>query len=143
MFVVSQEGAQQFQAGMVGIAAMGAAQVRLMGSPGTPLHTWTLATYLALELPATGGYAAQTIPASFAGWTASVLTAGGRLTSEILTWTFTTALTVYGWFIQFAGTGVCWGGEEFSPAFTFAAGGGVFTWMLPLDLISCPGVASC
>jgi hypothetical protein len=143
MLVVAQEGAEVMLGALAGWGTVGLPEIHLMGTAGTPLHTWTLADYLALELPLTGGYSPQTIPASGAGWSTSVLSAGARLTSIVLTWTFTTGLTVFGWFAKFTGFSLAWGGEEFSPAFTFGSGGGTFTWFLPLDLTSCPGVSAC
>ncbi len=144
MFVVSQEGAQQALSRLVGATTFNTPwEIHLMGTAGAPVHAWTLANYVALELPLANGYNVQTLVPAGADWAITPVASGGLATSIVLSWTFTAALTVYGWFARDPGSGLSWGGEEFSPAFVFPAGGGLFTWKLPLNLVSCPGVSAC
>jgi hypothetical protein len=142
-FVVSQEGASNMLALIVGEATLGTPVVHLMGTAGAPAHFWSLATYAALELPLSGGYAPQGLPSPGGDWTQLAIPSGFQWTSIVLSWTFTAALMVYGYYIEWSGASISWGGEEFNPSFSFPAGGGLFTWQLPLQLISCPGVTGC
>ena len=143
MFVLAQEGAEIWLGSMTGGTGPPYPDIHLMGTAGTPIHTWTAANYAALELPLANGYAPISLATPGSDWTQAAIPAGYQYTSIVLSWTFTAALTVYGWYALFHNISIAWGGEEFVPVFGFPSGGGLFTWQLPLQLISCPGVSAC
>lgn len=143
MLTVTNEGAAALLGAMIGYGSPSDPYVHLMGTAGTPLHSWTESNFAALELALSGGYAPIQLPSPGGDWTPGSVSAGAQATTIVLTWTFTAALTVYGWWFSDSTKTVSWFGDVFTPSYTFPAGGGTFTFQLPLQLLSCPGLASC
>jgi hypothetical protein len=143
MIVVTQEGAAVFWDYILGLALAQNPFCHLIGTPFTPGHTNTLATFAALELPLANGYAPIQLTNPGANWTFAAVAAGTTATYKTLNWLFTGALTVYGYFLSDDSNHISWWGEQLIPAYTFPAGGGPFQLQLPPYLISCPGVSAC
>jgi len=118
--------------------------VHLIGSAYTVLHTSTLSLLAAHELPLSSGYAPIQLGASLGQWSFAPITAGGQATyTGALSWTFSAALSVFGYYLSDDADGLSLWGESFNPYYVFPAGGGTFALTLPPYLISCPGVAAC
>lgn len=143
MFVMSQEGGLGLWKYMLKLLTPNNPTVHLLGTFYNPTHTSTLSNYAANELPETGGYSPQTLSNPGANWSFSDLAAGVQAQYITLSWMFTAALTVYGYYLSDDINLWSWGGELFSVGYVFPSGGGLFTFNLPLYLISCPGVSSC
>ncbi len=143
MMILTQEGAQAFWKYILKITTPPNPYVHLLGTSYANGHGSTLANFLANELPMSSGYAPIQLVNPGSDWTLANVAAGATATYNTLTWTFTGALTVYGYWVSDDTNSWSWWGESLVPAFTFLAAGGVFTLSLPPYLISCPGVSSC
>jgi hypothetical protein len=143
MIVGTLEGAYLFWDYILKITTPNNPYVHLLGSAYTPLHTSTLANFAANQLPLVSGYAPIQLVNPGANWTITYIAAGAQATYTTLSWTFTAALTVYGYYLSDDGAGISWWGEAFIPAYIFPAAGGLFTLSLPPYLVSCPGVSAC
>ena len=141
--VLTQEGGNRLWKWILGIVAPVNPFVHLLGSYYNPLHTSTLSNFTANELPLASGYAPIQLVNPSSDWTLTGITAGEQATYNLLTWTFTGAKSVYGYYVSDDTDTVSIWGEVFGVYYTFPAGGGVFTLSLPPYLISCPGVSSC
>lgn len=136
--VVTQEGATLLWQWMLGILTPTNPIVHLFGSAHTPAHTDTESTYAAIELPSANGYAPIVLTSPGTNWTITPDPVGAKATHTAISWTFTAALTVYGyWLSDNSGTISLWA-EAFNPAYVFLAGGGVFPLTLPPLLFSQP-----
>jgi hypothetical protein len=136
--VATQEGCSRLWLQIWGITALGNPWVHLYGSSHTPAHTDTYSTYSAIELSSGGGYAAQQLTVPGTNWTIATVTAGAQATYITLTWTFTGAESVYGyWLGDSTNTYSLWA-EQFAAAFVFPSTGGTFTLSLPPTLTSTP-----
>jgi hypothetical protein len=143
MFVMSQEGALLLWQYILGIVGIVQPTVHLMGSSYNPLHTSTLTNFAANELAVANGYAPKQLTSPGANWSFTTQAAGELATYLMLSWTFTASLTVYGAYISDDGNLKSWGGQLFTPSYAFPAGGGLFTLLTPLTLLSCPGLSAC
>lgn len=143
MFVLTQEGATIFLKYLLKITVPPNPYLHLIGSPHTVVHTDTLTSLLAVELPLASGYAPVQLTSPGTFWALSNLTAGANALGSTVPWTFTGALSVYGYWLSDDTNMISWGGETFTPSYTFPAGGGPFSMVPNLYQISCPGVSSC
>jgi hypothetical protein len=123
---MSQEGANRLLTWLLGVAAPILPTVHLLGQPYTPLTTSLLTNYAANQVGPGIGYAPVQLTSPRASWTVSGLQEGAQALYLPVNWTFTAAVTVYGYYISDDNFGVSLWGEALSPAFVYGAGGGVF-----------------
>jgi len=142
-FVLSQEGGVLLWQYILGILSAVNPFVHLLGSTFTPAHTSVLSNFAGHELPLASGYAPIQLTNPGANWTLTPIAAGALATHTILPWTFTGALSVYGYYLSDDTHSISWGGELLADVYTFPSSGGLFTLSLPPYLISCPGVTAC
>jgi len=111
-------------------------KIHLFGAGIIPAHTDTLALYAARELVAPG-YAPIDLMGGSPPWTNGPYTYGATFQHDPVTWTFTGAATVYGYYLadQF-GTWSIWS-EIFGTPYVYGAAGGGFGIQLIPNLISC------
>jgi hypothetical protein len=136
---VTQEGAIRIWQQILGISTIGYPYVHLFGSQHTPAHTDTEATYAAIELAA-AGYAPILLGQPSANWTISAIGAGAQAVYLTVSWTFTAAATVWGyWLSDQTQTYSLWA-EIFLSSFVYGSSGGPFTLQLQPWLASAPTV---
>jgi hypothetical protein len=136
--VLTQEGAKFCLQKTLDIQGSQNLYCHLFGQAYAPLHTDTLSIFVAKELPPTGGYAVMQLANPSANWTFAPVSQGEQATYVPLSWTFTAALVVYGYWLSWDNAGVSWYAEEFGVYYQFPPSGGIFTLSLPPYLISTP-----
>jgi hypothetical protein len=111
--------------------------LRLMGSSHTAVHTDTGASLNAVELPAANGYAPVSL-SDQTQWVFTVQPSGVLVAYPAVTWTFTAALQVYGYYLTDGGGTVSLWAETFGAPYVYPAGGGVFQLQAQATLTSPP-----
>lgn len=112
------------------ILPLGDWQLRLYGNAYTPVVTSVPSDFT--ELVA-AGYAA--IPEPIVNWTISTTATGAQAVMMTAFWTFLGAATIYGYYLDDAGSAILLGAEEFTGGpITFGSGGGTLTLDVTLIL---------
>lgn len=139
--VATLEGELALWGQILSINSIGYPVLHLFNQPHTPLHTDTAATYAAIEGGPPGyGPVALTQPAAnwtFQDWPVPPPFTAVLATYQPITWQFTGAGTIYGYFVTAEGSNVALWGEALGP-FIFTALGGTFTLQLMPWLASQP-----
>ena len=135
--VQTQEGAEYVWQVVLGAHPGPGLRVHLLGSPYTPAHNSTEASFAAAEL-AVAGYAPLALGPGLTGWTVIPIAQGGQATNQQAQWAFGAACTVYGGWMELIGTGYSWFGWLFDSPFIFGAAGGPFYLVASPTLISVP-----
>lgn len=139
--VMTEEGALRLLQWMLGAARKVLPYVHLLGQPYTPHETSTISTLAANEVGPAVGYSAQQIVNPTGNWTLSQITAGAAGQFLTLTWTFTAAVTVYGYYLSDDSLPVSLWAELLGSAYVWSAAAPVFGLQLALQLINLPGVS--
>lgn len=135
--VATQEGCSALWRQLLGLYAIGAPVVRLLGQAYLPQHTDTLATYAALEVQGSG-YAPVQLANPFPNWQVTQLPNGAQAAYPVLSWSFTGPVSVYGyWLNDASGTYSLWA-EALAQPFVLGASGGPFQLQLAPTLTSQP-----
>jgi hypothetical protein len=139
MIVVTQEGASRLWLQVFGIASIGYPYVHLYSNNYSPQHTDTYSTYAPHELSG-GGYSPIQLVNPSANWTIAAIGAGAQASYVMITWTFTGAQTLWGyWLSDGTNTYSLWA-EQFASSFVYGSGGGTFLLQLQPWLASQPSV---
>lgn len=136
--VVTQEGAGVLWNQILGIASIGHPYLHLFGSAHSPAHTDYEAIFHAIELPTAAGYAPILITPP--GDIASIapITPGALMTTVPFVWYFTTAYTVYGYWLSDQTNTYSLLAEELAVVYTWTPGPWSFQLTLPIWLASQP-----
>jgi len=111
--------------------------VHLIGGNHVVIHADTEASLAAVEL-AVAGYAPITLTSPGPNWTLSTLADGAQAVHTPLSWAFTGACLVYGYWLSDQTNTYSLLGETFSAPFTYGAAGGPFTLNLTSYIVSQP-----
>lgn len=137
--VVTQEGALRIWSQIFGISSIGYPYLHLFSTQHTPAHGDTEATYAAIEL-VVSGYAPFALTQPPVNWSLAAIGAGAQATYTTVSWTFTAAATVWGyWLADQTNTYSLWA-EVFPTSFVYGSQGGVFSLQLVPWLASYPDV---
>lgn len=139
--VLTQEGGPRLLGWMLGAAKTVLPFVHLLGQPYAPHETSTISQLAANEVGAGVGYAAQQLVNPTGNWTLSQITAGASGQYRVLTWTFTAAVSVYGYYVSDDSIPVSLWAELLGSVYTWSAAAPVFGLQLNLQLINLPGVS--
>jgi len=138
--VVTQEGALALWQQILDIGGgIGFPVLHLLGASYAPLHTSTLANFAANEL-AVAGYAPVSLINPTTDWSLTPIGAGNQAQYLLITFTFTAACTIYGYYLSDSADSVSLWGEEFSTPFVYGTLGGSFGIQLINWLASQPSV---
>lgn len=135
--VATQEGCMALWQQLLGLYAIGNPVVRLLGQAYAPQHTDTLATYAPLEVVG-AGYAPIQLANPRPNWQITPLPNGAQAAYPTLSWSFTAAVTVYGYWLNDATATYSLWAEAFASPFVFGPAGGVLNLTLPPTLTSQP-----
>lgn len=136
--VLTQAGGLVMWQQCLNIVQFGNPTFHLFGQSYSPTHTDVWTTWISKELPLANGYAPVTLPNTLGEWSFSPNSQGQTATATLITFNFTGALTVFGYFVSWDGPQVGWFAEQFAAGFVFPAAGGPFNFLLVLPLISIP-----
>jgi hypothetical protein len=139
--VLTEEGGPRLLAWMLGASPTVLITVHLLGQPYTPHETSTISALAANEVGGGVGYAPQQLTSPRAGWTFAQITAGGSGQFLTLNWTFTAAVTVYGYYSSDDSLPLSLWAELLGNAYVWAAAAPVFALQLNLQLVNLPGVS--
>lgn len=135
--VATQEGCAALWQQLLGLYAIGAPVVRLLGQAYQPQHTDTLATYAARELVA-AGYAPIQLLNPFPNWQVTELANGAQAAYPGVVWNLPSGATIYGyWLNDASGTFSLWA-EAFATPYNVTALAPTFTLVLSPTLTSQP-----
>lgn len=140
-FVMSQEGGVALLQWMLGVRTPILPTCHLLGSPYTPHISSTLSLFAAAEVHGVGGYAPIQLTSPKAWWTLAGLPDGDQATYITLSWTFTAAVTVYGYYLSDDTLAVSLLGELLAQNYPYGSSGGVFALVLNLQLNNAVGVS--
>lgn len=135
--VVTQEGGSALWKQILQITELGVPNVHLFGSAHEPAHTDTYATYAAIEL-AVAGYAPIPLADPATDWSIAPIPAGAKATYVAITWVFTAACAVYGYWLADASDTYSIFAEQFAAPYVFPTAGGTFPIVLPPTITSTP-----
>lgn len=133
--VMSEEGGFRLLNWILSMAAPVVPTLHLLGQAYTPHFNSTLSLYAANELALAAGYAPLQLTSPRASWTLSGLLDGVQAQYLAVSWTFTAALTVFGYYISDDTFGVSLWGELWPSPYVYGSSGGVFA-MNPLVQLS-------
>jgi hypothetical protein len=136
--VATQEGTNRLLTWLLQLATPVIPTLHLLGQPYQPLHTSMLSNFAANEVAHGIGYAPVALSPPKAGWTLSGLTDGAEADYLTVSWTFTAAATVYGYYVSDDTFSVSLWGELLAQSYPYGSGGGVFALKIPLQLTSQP-----
>lgn len=138
--VLTEEGAGVLWNQILQISSIGNPIVHLYGSAYSPVHTDTYATYAALELDTVHGYSpiAYTLPAAVQSVTP--IGAGAQATLVTVSWNFSFAYTIYGYWISDQTNTYSIVAEEFGEVYTWSPGAWMFYFSFPPWLASQPSI---
>lgn len=139
--VLTQEGAPRLLAWMLGAAKTVLPYLHLLGQPYAPHETSTISQLAANEVGGGLGYAPLQLLSPAAWWTFAQITAGGSAQYITVSWTFTGALTVYGYYVSDDSLPVSLWAELLGQSYPYGSPGGVFALQLNAQLINLPGVS--
>lgn len=115
--------------------------LHLLGQPFSPAHHNVLSDFAANEVGPGLGYAPLALSSPRANWALSGLVTGYQATYLTVNWTFTGALTVYGYYVSDDSFAVSLWGEQLGQSYPYGSGGGVFALQLPVQLTSQPATS--
>lgn len=138
--VLTQEGGQRLLQWLLSAAKPNVPTVHLFGTNYAPHEAATLSQFAANEVAGVAGYAPILLSPGAGVWTITEIAAGGNALSIVLSWTFTAAVTVYGYYVSDDTFGVSLWGEQFAASFPYPTGG-VFALQLAAFLVNVPGVS--
>jgi hypothetical protein len=134
--VLTQEGGLALWRQILQITPLlGTPKVHLIGASHTVVHADTETTLAALELAASG-YAPVGLVSG--NWTLAAIADGAQVNSTPINWTFTSAASVYGYWISDGSSTYSLFGETFANPFLYGPLGGTFTLQLSSYLVSQP-----
>lgn len=140
MIVVTIEGASVLWQQILKIVDIGYPFVHLIGAAHTPQHSDTEGTFHGVEVPLGNGYAPIQLTQPGANWSFTSVLSGVQAQYLTLTWGFTAAVTIFGyWLSDGTQTYSLWG-EAFAGQFTYGPGGGQFNLTMQPWLASWPDV---
>jgi hypothetical protein len=132
--VATQQGCAALWQQLWGIESIGLPNVHLVGQPHQAAATDTYASYAAVELIA-GGYAPKSLVNPAVDWSIAPVPNGAQASYITLSWSLTTACTVYGyWIADQANQRALWG-ETFAAPFVLPSNF-LFSLQLPPTLTS-------
>jgi hypothetical protein len=137
MMVLTQEGGVLCWKYILGFTPSAILHAHLFAAPHTPAHVDVYADYAAIECAASG-YAPIPLVNPSVDWTLAPTAYGAQAAYITISWTFTSATTIYGYWLSDSSDTYSVLGELFASPFPYGGGGGTFTLQIPPSLISCP-----
>lgn len=135
--VLTEEGGQVLWNTILGLTpAAGLPRVHLLGANHAIAHSDTETVLVASE--ASGAGYAPILVSPAASWVVATLADGAQATYPTLTWTFTSAITIYGYWLSDNTNTYSLFGETFTNPFIYTSSGGVFLLNLLSYLVSQP-----
>ncbi len=139
--VLTQEGAPRLLAWMLGAQRTILPYVHLLGQPYQPHETSTISILASNEVGGGVGYAPQQLVNPTGNWTLASITAGASGQYLTLSWTFTAAVSVYGYYVSDDTIPLSLWAELLGSVYVWSSAAPVFALVLNLQLINLPGVS--
>lgn len=138
--VMTQEGALRIMQWFLGVFPPVIPNLHLFGVAFTPHETNRVSDFAANEVTPGQGYAALPLSSPRAGWTLAEITAGAQGQYQTVSWTFTAATNVYGYYLSDDTLPVSLWAEAFGTPFLYPSGG-VFAMNPFAQLVNAAGVS--